>query len=721
MTPELPPIFGAIAKHSTYKGVKSTKNGERHLFELQVNDTFWNVYRNNKEDLLACGLGLRKDDFGTWKAAVWLPVSVAEAKVRNATTELSSAVHSDLFVKMGGGVVLRPYQAAAVEFITSRKGTLLVDPPGAGKTLTIVGVCNHLEVKNALIIVPASVKIQFYESLKKAIAYDVEITMIKNGKSALPAAGIIVVNYELVNKIPGLRTRVYDLMACDEAHNLKNRKAGRTMHVLGGVVRDKEKRIKASFEAIPANVKVFATGTPAVNRPVELWNLLQACDKQRWSNFLSFGTRYCAGHKNGFGWDFTGSSNIDELHSILRSTIMIRREKKDIQPFQPKKQRQLVKLENTLDKATIEKDRAMQAQMAGFHDLVGALSDETKVKFDEVAALRHKLALEKVPAAADFIAQFEEPVVVMGHHKDALKLVGDKLVKEGKRVLYYTGDMNLQQRDDAKKAFMAGEADIIMGTIGAMGTGVDGLQRASNIMVFIESSYVPGHIEQAEDRLARDGQENVVLIYHLVIDGTYEVKVLQTAIDKEQVLAPLIQGRTNVEAAKAEERGEPAPAVRAIPVFKGDPDLVKIYDRPVALPVDYVAPLAVTEKAEALRQHPGAVGTAIRHVDSFLRNPTPLMEVIVNAAHARCVADHAKLTRPIPDAVDKELLQACVDYLTGLDSDRATHKNHSGWNAADTRYGHLMSMLGVTGDAIPMLRKYEGQLATFVENWKCKR
>lgn len=704
MTPELPPIFGAIAKNSTYKGVKSTKNGERHLFELKVNDTFWNVYRHNKDDLLACGLGLKKDFVsGEWKAAVWLPVSKAEVKVRNATTALSSAVHSDLFVKMGGGVVLRPYQAAAVEFITGRKGTLLVDPPGAGKTLTIVGVCNHLEVKDALIVVPASVKIQFYEALKKAIAYDVEITIIKNGKSPLPSGGIIVVNYELVNKIPGLRQRVYGLLACDEAHNLKNRKAGRTMHVLGGVVRDKERRVKASFEAIAADVKVFATGTPAVNRPVELWNLLQACDKQRWSNFLSFGTRYCAGHKNGFGWDFTGSSNIDELHSILRSTIMIRREKKDIQPFQPKKQRQLIKLENTLDKATIERDRAMQAQLGGFHDLVGDLTDETKVKFDEVAALRHKLALEKVPAAADFIAQFEEPVVGMGHHKDALKLVGDKLAKEGKRVLYYTGDMNLVQRDEAKKAFMSGEADVLLGTIGAMGTGVDGLQHASNIMVFIESSYVPGHIEQAEDRLARDGQENVVLVYHLVIDGTYEVKVLQTAIDKEQVLAPLIQGRGHVEEVKADERIE------------------EIYAKPEAAVVAYVPTLESVDRAKALVMHAGAIGRAAESIERFLVEPDAFGERKVNWIYDACVAKHAALTKPIPAIVDKELLQACVDYLTGLDEDRATRRNRSGWNAADTQTGHLMSMLGVTGDAIPMLRKYEGQLAHFAENWKCKR
>lgn len=43
-----------------------------------------------------------------------------------------------------------------------------------------------------------------------------------------------------------------------------------------------------------------------------------------------YGLRYCAGQKTTFGWDFTGSSNMQELQLLLKTTCMIRRLKADV-------------------------------------------------------------------------------------------------------------------------------------------------------------------------------------------------------------------------------------------------------------------------------------------------------------------------------------------------------------------------------------------------------
>jgi SWI/SNF-related matrix-associated actin-dependent regulator 1 of chromatin subfamily A len=56
---------------------------------------------------------------------------------------------------------------------------------------------------------------------------------------------------------------------------------------------------------------------------------------------------------------------------------------------------------------------------------------------------------------------------------------------------------------------------VFIGTIGACGTGLNGLQEASQRAVFVESSYVPGQNVQAEDRLHRIGQNLPVLIQYL--------------------------------------------------------------------------------------------------------------------------------------------------------------------------------------------------------------
>ena len=38
-----------------------------------------------------------------------------------------------------------------------------------------------------------------------------------------------------------------------------------------------------------------------------------------------FGLRYCDGKKSNWGWDFTGSSNLEELNIFMSANFMIRR------------------------------------------------------------------------------------------------------------------------------------------------------------------------------------------------------------------------------------------------------------------------------------------------------------------------------------------------------------------------------------------------------------
>ena len=45
---------------------------------------------------------------------------------------------------------------------------------------------------------------------------------------------------------------------------------------------------------------------------------------------LAFGRRYCAAFQGKFGWDFSGSSNLSELNTVLRCTFLVRRLKKDV-------------------------------------------------------------------------------------------------------------------------------------------------------------------------------------------------------------------------------------------------------------------------------------------------------------------------------------------------------------------------------------------------------
>ena len=75
---------------------------------------------------------------------------------------------------------------------------------------------------------------------------------------------------------------------------------------------------------------VLLSGTPALNRPVELWPQLVALDHagklfgRYGMKYNEFTRQYCNAKNTRFGWDVQGVSDPDELHSCLKK-VMVRR------------------------------------------------------------------------------------------------------------------------------------------------------------------------------------------------------------------------------------------------------------------------------------------------------------------------------------------------------------------------------------------------------------
>jgi len=83
------------------------------------------------------------------------------------------------------------------------------------------------------------------------------------------------------------------------------------------------------------------TGTPALAKPKEIFNLMHIIRPDVFRNFREFGKRYCDPQPSKWqrGIDYEGSSNVKELHFILRKNFMIRRLKKDVLTELPDKKR----------------------------------------------------------------------------------------------------------------------------------------------------------------------------------------------------------------------------------------------------------------------------------------------------------------------------------------------------------------------------------------------
>jgi SWI/SNF-related matrix-associated actin-dependent regulator 1 of chromatin subfamily A len=342
-----------------------------------------------------------------------------------------------------------------------------------------------------------------------------------------------------------LHERTWDLCIIDESQYLKNPKAQRSIAILGNAKKD--------IAAITAKRRIALTGTPILNRPIEAQPILGFLDPQNFGHFWRFAKRYCAAYQGPYGWDLSGASNLEELQRKLRATCMIRRLKRDVLTELPPKRRQVIELPangllgllkresdahakhremlETLQDA-LEMAKLLDDQEA-YADAVQSLRKGQGAMFEEMAEIRHAIALEKVPYVIEHVLDTEEPVVVFAWHRDVVEKLREGLSKEGRKCVSVVGGMSDQAKDDAVQAFQGGRADVFIGNIKAAGVGLT-LTRSSHV-VFCELDWVPANMTQAEDRTHRIGQTASVLIQHLVLEGSLDQVMAKALVAKQDI------------------------------------------------------------------------------------------------------------------------------------------------------------------------------------------
>lgn len=449
----------------------------------------------------------------------------------------SSAVSADVAVPFPAGLSARPYQLAGIAYALGRAATLIGDEPGLGKTIQAIGIVNaDPSIGRVLVICPASLKLNWRLELVKWLARPLTVGIANGG---FPTTDVVIVNYEQVAKWrKHIDAFAPDLLVVDEVHLTKNPEAQRTKAILGYY----DRRSKAqTAKPIAAARRVFMTGTPIVNRPIELWTLVQALDPNGLGkSWWTYAHRYCNAHRTEYGMDVSGSSNLDELQSKLRAACMVRRLKADVLKELPAKRRQIIVLpaESAEAKASIAREQGIVPEE--YRDAVEALA-EVEVGFEDFSRVRHETALAKVPQVIEHIREALEEtdkVVVMAHHLDVVGMVRAAFPDIS---VVLTGETPIEQRQEAVSRFQSDPGTrLFVGTIRAAGVGIT-LTAASRV-VFVELDPVPGIMSQAEDRCHRIGQDESVLVQHLVFDGSIDARIAHILVGKQSVLDEAMDG-----------------------------------------------------------------------------------------------------------------------------------------------------------------------------------
>lgn len=444
-------------------------------------------------------------------------------------------LQEDLSKHFPVGRELYPFQYVGVHFAQLAGGRCLIgDDMGVGKTIqAIAHIALNTEHLPALVVCPASVK---YNWAKECRAWlpNMTVEVLEGRKGVIPDADIIICNYDIISgRKDALLDYGFNIVVCDESHYLKNIKAKRTSSTL---------EVASESESV-----ICLSGTAVTNRPSEFFTTLNLLRPNEFPAFFPYGQRYCDGHNNGWGWDFTGASNTDELHARTRD-FCIRRLKQEVLTELPDKVRTIMDIQPS------------RADLKRYSDLHRAWMEDYEMHqnrgslpagfvLNMLTALRHECGLIKVPSTVDYIKEHYDitdgkPLVVFAHHTDVLKGCVDALRADKDRnwrVGGITGDMPADKRQANVEAFQAGHIDVLFCSTVAAKEGIT--LTAANTVVFVEREWVPGWEEQAEDRVYRIGQESdSVHAVYLSVARTIDEKFNSVIEEKRKVVKAVLDG-----------------------------------------------------------------------------------------------------------------------------------------------------------------------------------
>ena len=426
---------------------------------------------------------------------------------------------------------LYPFQYVGVRFAELAGGRCLIgDDMGVGKTIqAIAHIALNTDKLPALIVAPASVK---YNWKKECEAWMPSLTTeaLEGRKGAMPQADIIVCNYDIIKgRQEQLLDYGFNIVVCDESHYLKNSKAQRT---------------QATLEIAQASEHILClSGTAITNRPNEFFTTLNLLRPNEFPSFFNYGITYCDGQETGFGWDFNGASNTEELHHRTRD-FCIRRLKKEVLDELPDKVRTI----NTVQPSKTNLKRYNDLHRAWLEDYEMYAREGSIPKgfvLNMLTALRHECGLIKVDSAVDYIKEYNnitgKPIVVFAHHRDVLKGITLQLKESKLRVGVIVGEQSAEKRQQMVEAFQANKLDVIVCATVAAKEGIT--LTSADTVLFVEREWTPAWEEQAEDRVNRIGQESQsVHAVYLSVAKTIDEKFDYVVEQKRKVVKAVLDG-----------------------------------------------------------------------------------------------------------------------------------------------------------------------------------
>lgn len=290
------------------------------------------------------------------------------------------------------------------------------------------------------------------------------------------------------------------------------------------------------------------SGTPLMNNPLDLYFPIHWLGYEQHSLY-QFKQHYC---KFG-GWggsQVVGYKNLEEIRALMEK-IMIRRLKSEVLDL-PEKIRKIEYVDMTSKQNQIYKEVYN-----------GVMSDLQKIKFSNNPlsmmirlrqatgwtgiisdTIQESAKMERMIELVEEITASGQKAIIFSNWESMTEVAREKL--KSYNPAYITGATKADERMKEVDRFQtADKCRVIIGTIGAMGTGLT-LTAAQNV-IFLDSPWNMALKAQAEDRAHRIGTKGTVNIITLVCKNTIDERIEELVEKKGQIADALVDGKASVD------------------------------------------------------------------------------------------------------------------------------------------------------------------------------
>lgn len=444
---------------------------------------------------------------------------------------------------------LKPYQTYGLQWLLSlyelRLGALLADDMGLGKTLQTLSFFEKLRLQDQLgrvmVVVPSSLVFNWSSEIQK-FTPDLPFEIFTSSKQEKilqklesPKGLVLIVTYGLLMEHINLFQQFkWNVITFDEAQNLKNRTAKRTLMA---------KSLQASF-------KIALTGTPMENHYGEFFSIVDLLVPGALGELEDFRKQYINPSLRLL------KSDLMDLKLKVKP-LLLRRSKKEILNQLPDKQESVVSIAFEEQQKEIYRDIALSYN----ESIKNALPVDTEGSIQLkmlTALLRLRQACsdpaglpnvnyEKVPPKIETLVDSlkdltsnGESALVFTQFLKTLETTVKVLQENQIPVLCLHGGLTAVQRQKVLQEFQEAQVGTVL--VMTLKTGGVGLNLTQASYVFhLEPWWNPAVENQATDRAHRLGQKKAVQVFRYIMHESLEEKIEVLKSQKNEKFKALFQ------------------------------------------------------------------------------------------------------------------------------------------------------------------------------------